>query len=176
MDETASPQSSQADFLFAHLAELVDEVPAMRERGEKLAQARAAREVLDCERYRDGQDNELKSVAERFRQLVRDFDEARERGDEAAASACESALAGVGNMKAIREGALASAQRALDQALVAGGFDSIEQARALVMDDDALMDLEHLVEGFKADYAETLQACQDIERDGEGGKSDEFGE
>ncbi len=157
-----APDSPQADALFAHLQELVDALPTMEEKGGRLAKARAAREVLRLERYRKGQENELRHIQENFDAQMAIEREAKAAGDGAREENARYNVLLFGNQRGIRQGAEANARRKVDDALDEGGFSDMEEARKAALPDEDFSALEQEVESFKADYAETLQACQGI--------------
>ena len=152
--------SSEADALFVHMQELVDALPAMEEKGSRLARARAAREVARLERYRKGQENELKHIQENFDAQLEMERAAKEAGDDEAERMARCNVLGLGNQKSIRYGAEMNAAYKVKEALAAGGFADLEEAREAELEDADFSSLEQEVEAFKEDYAQTLSACQ----------------
>lgn len=156
-----SPMSE--DELFDHLQELVDELPCMQVEGDRLAKARAAREVLKRERYHEGQEHELALVQNDFDAQLAAARAAQEAGDvESQDNARYNSLV-LGNQLGVRRGAEADAARKVAAALEEGGFADLEEARAAALSDEEFAALEQSVESFKADYVRTLEACQAIE-------------
>ena len=148
--------------LFEHLQELVDMLPHMQEKGERLAKARSAREVARLERYHKGQENELRSVQKEFEAQLDAEEAAKAAGDSDAQVRARYNVLNLGNQLGIRRGAEADAVRKVDKALFVAGFASVEEAERFDLDDAAFSELEQEVESFKADYAKTLEACQAI--------------
>lgn len=168
LESAVTPEESDA--LFAHMQELVDALPAMEKKGRALARARAAEEVEKNRRYHEGLVKECGRIQEEFEAHVKAHEAARAAGDATSEESERYAVLNFGNQKAFREGAVASALRALNHALEQGGFATAEEARAALLDKDALAALVADVEAFQKDYAETLAACQALldEEDAEG--------
>ena len=160
--ESVEPDSSQADVLFSHMQDLMDVLPAMEKRGECLAKARAAREALRLERYRQGQEHELCHIQDKFNEQVALEHEAKAAGDDEKEKTARCKVLNLGNQMSVRRGAEAHARRNLEEALVQSGFSNIDDARTAALEDGAFSALEEEIESFKADYASTLAACQNI--------------
>lgn len=155
-----APDSPEADALFDHMKELVDALPAMEAEGEKLVRARAAREVARLERYRKGQENELRFLQEKFDEQMAIERAAKEAGDDAAEENARYNALNLGNQKSIRYGAEQNAAYQVKEALESGGFADLDEAHAAELDDEEFAALEQKVEAYKADYADTLATCQ----------------
>lgn len=155
-----APDYPEADVLFDHMKELVDALPAMEAEGEKLVRARAAREVARLERYRKGQENELRFLQEKFDEQMAIERAAKEAGDDAVEENARYNALNLGNQKSIRYGAEQNAAYQVQEALKSGGFADLDEAHAAELDDEEFAALEQKVEAYKADYAETLVTCQ----------------
>lgn len=161
-EQDIAPDSPEADALFAHMEELVDALPAMEAEGDKLARARAAREVARLERYRKGQENELRYIQKKFDEQMAIERAAKESGDDATEENARYNALNLGNQKSIRYGAEQNAAFKVKEALESGGFANLDEARAAELDDDEFVALEQKVEEYRTDYSETLAACQAI--------------
>lgn len=164
--ESVELDSSQADALFDHMQELMDALPAMEEKGERLAKARAAREVLRLERYRQGQENELCHIQDKFNEQVALEHEAKAAGDDEKEKSARSKVLNLGNQMAVRRGAEANARRKVEDALAQSNFSKIDDTHEATLEDEEFFALEKEIESFKSDYASTLAACQKIAGEG----------
>lgn len=160
--KTIAADSDEANALFLHMQELMDLLPKMEEKGACLSRARAAREAMRLERYRKGQENELRHIQEDFDTQIDAARAAKGIGDEDAERAARLNALSLGNAKGIRYGAEQNAAYKVKKALEAGGFADLDAARAASMEEEDFAALEDEVESFKADYAETLAACQSV--------------
>ncbi|HJF66280.1 MAG TPA: DNA repair protein Rad50 [Slackia equolifaciens] len=160
--QAIAPDSPEADALFAHMEELVDALPAMEAEGERLARARAAREVARLERYRKGQEKELQFIQKKFDEQMAIERAAKESGDDAAEENARYNALNLGNQKSIRYGAEQNAALKVKEALQTGGFSDLDEAHAAELDDDEFAALEQKVEEYRSDYSDTLAACQAI--------------
>ena len=151
MDENEAP--------FGHLQSLMDLLPEMQEKGEKLAQARAAVEVAKRVRYAQGQQNELAGIVAAMDEHSAARDAAIAAGDAEREEAERAQILMLGNERGIRKGAADSAQRAVERALSEGGFEDADQALAAELPEEELAALAAEVESYQADYAETLDEC-----------------
>ena len=152
------------DEAFAHLQELMDALPRMQKQGERLARARAAKEVLSAAR-RLAFDRDVLEEYERLQETAAEAaDKARAEGcDEAEVQDREKALLYFGAMRGFKVGPVANGEKALADALAAGGFADEDDARAAALSDDELRKLADEVAAYQADYAVTLELCQKLE-------------
>lgn len=153
----------EIDQVFAHLQELVDDIPNMEALGARLDAARAAKDVVDAESHRVGQVNQEARVRTYYDDHMAAREAALAAGDaEAEQSAREAALQ-CGNMLAIRKGAREDAERKLEQALSAGGFASVDEAREHLLPPEELEQETARLRAYQQDYASTLQRARDLE-------------
>ena len=94
-----------ADELFNHLEELLRGKDAMGKKGRRLAQARAAREVLERQRSVLGQQKELEAIDADLAAIAIERSEALAREDEEQEKSCRLRLLQLENARAIRAGA-----------------------------------------------------------------------
>ena len=153
----------EADAVFAHLQELMDQIPEMEALGARLDAARAAQAVLDAESHRVGQVNQEAQIKSYVDGYMAEREEALAKGDVDAELAAREAALQCGNMLAIRRGAREDAERKLTAALETGGFASVDVARESVLPADELERETERLRAFQADYAETFQRAQELE-------------
>lgn len=164
MDRSVFDSSEEyADELFNHLEELLREKDAMEKKGCRLAHARAAREILERQRSVCGQQKELEAIDADLAAITAECSEALAREDGEQEKFCRLRLLQLENVRAIRVGAKNDAQRKLDAALAQYGFESAEKACDENLSEDEFVILEAEVEGYKRDFAATLEKCQRIE-------------
>lgn len=164
-DKQDEMRSSRVDNAFARLQNLYEQLDAMEKKGEKLVRAKQAQEALICDR-------ELQSA----RAL---FDDAKQREDAAQAlyqeaqtaqndeeiAECSRALLQAGALLGFRVAPVQNGEKALQSALDAGSFASIEDARAALLGDEAQAALQKEVDEFREAYLEALSLCQKLEED-----------
>ena len=149
--------------LFGHLAELMDGIPAMEEKGAALGRARAAALVAQRAHEHAGQQAMLDYVQGQIDAHERARAQAIEAGDAAGEERERAQVLLLGNQRGVRYGAEEGARRALADALAESPFATVEEAQAAVLPDEELAALAAEVEAFQRDYAQTLAACQRIE-------------
>ncbi|MCR5583420.1 MAG: hypothetical protein K6F70_07465 [Eggerthellaceae bacterium] len=153
----------EADVVFAHLQELMDQIPEMEALGARLDAARAAQAVVDADAHRVGQVNQEAHIKSYVDGYMAEREEALAKGDAEAERAAREAALQCGNMLAIRKGAREDAERKLAAALEAGGFSSVDAAREAVMPAGELEEETERLRAFQADYAQTLQRARELE-------------
>ena len=162
-------QDVDAEEAFSLLQDLYDKLPAMQKRGEALARARQARTIVRLE-------GELRTArvlideAEARERAAREAFAQAQRGDDALVDERRRAALHAGALKGFRVGPAKNAEAALAQALEEGSFADASEARAALMDDEALSALEEEVEAYRRAYAQALERCQqfagDVDVDG----------
>lgn len=160
----AHARERSIDEMFEHLEALCDALPRMEELGARVAKAACAREAVEADR--------------RYRIVRTELDELEAHMAKAAALAEQGRLAGKPDeevelyerdrlyfaaMRGFKVGPAQNERAASDEALKAGGFSSIDEAAKAVLPTDELSRLERELEAYRADYAETLAACQEAE-------------
>lgn len=154
---------AEIDEVFAHLKQLVDEIPNMEALGARLDAARAALDVVDAESHRVGQVNQEARVRTYYDDHMAAREAALAAGDAEAEQAAREAALQCGNMLAIRKGAREDAERKLEQALSAGGFASVDEARESLMPPEELEHETARLRAYQDDYASTLQRARELE-------------
>ncbi len=161
---------SDADALFAHLQELVDELPRMQELDERLSRAVAAARLEELARDKRTQDGMLRQAQEILDRAQAALDRARETGDPEAIETAEREVLAGGQARGIRIAPARNAQDALDEALAQSPFDTLDEALTVF----ARLEAEggelatragrdacaSRIAAYRRDYDETLAACQ----------------
>lgn len=150
------------DALFDHMQKLLDDLPEMEEKGQKLAFARSAEEVLGAASRHKGQKATLDRIDAASEEHVRAREEALAAGDEGRERAEREQILLLGNQRGVRFGAEQSALRELNRILEESPFKNVEEAEAAALSKEDLTALESEIEAFQRDYAETFSACQRI--------------
>lgn len=153
----------ESEVVFAHLQELMDEIPAMEALGARLDTARAAQAVMDAESHRMGQVNQEAQIKSYVDGYMAEREKAIEEGDADAEYAAREAALQCGNMLAIRKGAREDAERKLAAALEAGGFASVDEARGAAMPTEELQAETARLRAYQEDYASTLERARRLE-------------
>ena len=153
----------ESDVVFARLQDLVDELPEMEELGARLDAARAAQDVIDAEARRVGQVNQEARVRSYYDEHMAAREAAVAAGDAEAELAAREAALQCGNMLAIRKGAREDAERRLQEALSAGGFASVDEAREAVLPAEELDGVTMRLRAYQRDYAHTLERARELE-------------
>lgn len=152
------------DEMFEHLEALCDALPRMEELSAYVTKALYAREAVEADR--------------RYRIVRKELDELEAHMGEALALAEHARGAGKSEeevelyerdrlyfaaLHGFKVGPAQNERAEADEALKAGGFTSVDEAKAAVLPSDELLRLESELEAYRADYAETLAACQKAE-------------
>lgn len=157
---------------FERLQRLVDLLPAMQEKGDRLALARAAQEVLEACRRHQAVRKELDDLDMRALEAVQAAKRAREEGTPASeAERLDREYLYFSAMKGFKVGPEQNAAKALAKALASGGFATVDDAQAAALSAAELEGLAAEVEDYQAAYAETLAACQQLEADEAAGRA-----
>lgn len=156
-----------ADAAFAHLEELLDRLPAMQEQGERLAQAHAAERIARLADERETHASLLADAEERLRAAEDALAHANAAGatetgvrDRGALDEARRAVLQAASWRGFRIGPCQNSERALREALEAGPFRTVNDARAACLDDADRAALEADVAAYQRDYAETLARCE----------------
>lgn len=171
-------EATEAERAFAQLERLYAQLPAMEEKGAALARARSAAEVdglAKAAAYRAAELVRAESLVARAEACVREAEAALIRSEAAGGDAAEKAahlgdlrlaLMAAGTQRGLKVGPAQNAERALARALEASPFDTVEEARAVLLPVESLAALSAEVEAYQAAYAEALDVCRQLE-DGE---------
>ena len=153
----------ETDAVFAHLQELVDELPEMEALGTRVDAAQAARDAVDADARRVGQVNQEARVRSYYDEHMAAREAAVAAGDAEAELAAREAALQCGNMLAIRKGAREDAERRLQEALSAGDFASVEEACDALLPPEELEGEIARLRAYQRDYADTLQRARELE-------------
>ena len=155
------------DAAFAHLQELLDELPDMQELGEKARLARVADEAATL-------DHEL--MVARTALTLRESDLAEARAQlEAAETAGDATRADhfrrevlfCADQVALAKGPVNEAEFKIANLLKREGAESLQTLRAHALDAAALADLDARIAAYQDDYQRTYELCQSIEDSGD---------
>jgi hypothetical protein len=147
---------------FGHLQDLLARVPGMTEKGDTLTKAKDARLLLRLQAELAAVEVEWWQLQEAVATAQAAYQEALGEGDERA----QSHLATIRyweEIVAVRRAPYRRAKTALDEALAASALTLDDSLTSIALDDEEFCELEAEVDGFKQDYAATLEACRQIE-------------
>lgn len=162
--DTHAACERSTDEMFEHLEALCTALPRMEDLGARVAKALCACEAVEADR--------------RYRIVRKELDELEAHMDEALALAERARGAAkpeeeveryerdrlyFAAMRGFKVGPVQNERVAADEALKAGGFTSVDEAKGAVLPSDVLSRLERELEAYRADYAETLAACRKTE-------------
>lgn len=171
-------EAVDAEQAFGRLERLYAQLPAMEEKGAALARARSAAEVDGLAKvaaYRAAELVRAETLVAEAEACVCEAEAALARSEAAGGDAAEKAahlgdlrlaLMAAGTQRGLKVGPAQNAERALARALEASPFDTVEEARAVLLPVESLAALSAEVQAYQADYAEALAVCQQLE-DGE---------
>lgn len=171
-------EAVDAEQAFGRLERLYAQLPAMEEKGAALARARSAAEVdglAKAAAYRAAELARADALVAEAEACVREAEAALARSEAAGGDAAEKAahlgdlrlaLMAAGTQRGLKVGPAQNAEQALDRALEASPFDTVEEAHAALLPAESLTALSAEVEAYQAAYAEALAVCQQLE-DGE---------
>lgn len=171
-------EAVDAEQAFGRLERLYAQLPAMEEKGAALARARSAAEVdglAKAAAYRAAELVRAETLVAEAEACVCEAEAALARSEAAGGDAAEKAahlgdlrlaLMAAGTQRGLKVGPAQNAERALAQALEASPFDTVEEARAVLLPTDSLAALASEVQAYQAAYAEALDVCRQLE-DGE---------
>lgn len=171
-------EATEAERAFAQLEHLYAQLPSMEEKGVALARARSAAEVdglAKAAAYRAAELARADALVAEAEACVREAEAALARSEAAGGDAAEKAahlgdlrlaLMAAGTQRGLKVGPAQNAEQALDRALEASPFDTVEEAHAVLLPAESLAALSAEVEAYQAAYAEALDVCRQLE-DGE---------
>ena len=149
-----------ADGLFARMQTLVDELPAMEDKGRRAQRAREAAKI-------DSLAGEQQAHAATLAHLDGLLDEHMAARNEALAAqdgqreeSERMTILRLNEQRGYSQGAVENASGTLAHALENSSFQTVEEARGALMPKDELAALEEEVLFFGRDYSQTLAACQ----------------
>lgn len=154
---------TDVEALFAYLEELVGLLPEMQGLGERLTRARAAEAVLACAHELDVRECMLAEEDAHLAAEREALHAAQAAGDECEIDRHQRNVLYYGQRRGLRVGPVENGKAALEKALKAGGFATVEDARAASMSADEMSAAERRIADYQADYAKTLAACQEVE-------------
>ena len=159
----AGAACTDVEALFAHLEELVGLLPEMQGLGERLARARAAEAVLARAHELDVRELMLAEEDAHLAAEREALHAAQTAGDECEIDRRQRNVLYYGQRRGLRVGPVENGRAALEKALKAGGFATVEDARAVSMPAAEMDAAERRIAGYQADYATTLAACREAE-------------
>lgn len=171
-------EAVDAEQAFGRLEHLYAQLLAMEEKGAALARARSAAEVdglAKAAAYRTAELTRADALVAEAEACVREAEAALVRLEGAEGDAAEKAahlgdlrlaLMAAGAQRGLKVGPAQNAEQALDRALEASPFDTVEEAHAALLPAESLAALSAEVEAYQAAYAEALDVCRQLE-DGE---------
>lgn len=159
----AGAACTDVEALFAHLEELVGLLPEMQELGKRLARARAAEAVLARAHELDVRELMLTEEDAHLAAEREALHAAQTAGDEGEIDRHQRNMLYYGQRRGLRVGPVENGRAALEKALKAGGFATVEDARAASMPAAEMDAAERRIAGYQADYATTLAACREAE-------------
>lgn len=171
-------EATEAERAFAQLEHLYAQLPSMEEKGVALARARSAAEVdglAKAAAYRAAELARADALVAEAEACVREAEAALARSEAAGGDAAEKAahlgdlrlaLMAAGTQRGLKVGPAQNAEQALDRALEASPFDTVEEAHVALLPAESLAALSAEVEAYQAAYAEALDVCRQLE-DGE---------
>ena len=148
---------------FAHLQELVDELPAMEALGEKARLAHAAVEAAGIE-------HELEAARATFARSEAELAEARRQladaeaaSDAAKADHLRREVLFYADQLSLAKGPVNDAEFRLGRLLKREGLPSADAARAHALDPAALAALDARIAAYQEDYRRTYELCQGMD-------------
>ncbi|MDR1422715.1 MAG: hypothetical protein LBI64_07645 [Coriobacteriales bacterium] len=148
---------------FARMEELMAQLPAMEQRGLKLARARAAREVLALAEHAEVLEQESANYTAIYKAALAAAEAAHEAQDAQTEARDLGKARAHAELIAVRRAPLERAWNAHEQALGAGGFPNEEEARTAALTDVDFAALEQEVEDFRREYTEVFELCQNYD-------------
>ncbi len=147
---------------FAHLQELVDELPRMQELGEKARRAHVAAEVA-------GVEHELEVARATFARSEAELAEVRARltqtqeaGDEVQVDHFRREVLFHADQLALAKGPVNDAEFRLSKLLMRENLADARSARAYALAPVALADLDERIAAYQRDYQQTYALCQEF--------------
>lgn len=143
-------EATEAERAFAQLEHLYAQLPSMEEKGVALARARSAAEVdglAKAAAYRAAELARADALVAEAEACVREAEAALARSEAAGGDAAEKAahlgdlrlaLMAAGTQRGLKVGPAQNAEQALDRALEASPFDTVEEAHAALLPAESL--------------------------------------
>lgn len=155
------------DAAFAHLEELLDQLPAMQEQGERLIQAHAAERIVRLAAERETHASLLADAEDRLREAEEALARANaaeateaEAGDQSSLDHARRAVLQAASWRGFRIGPCQNADRALREALEGSPFRTVDDARVACIPAADCAALEADIAAYQRDYAEALARCE----------------
>lgn len=152
---------------FAHLQKLHDELPAMEERSAQLSRAKWASEITKLEHSFSIAQTLLDEAQEHERCVREEFESAKNAGEEVRSEELRRAVLHAGALTGYRVGPAQNARKQLDDALSGSPFDSAEEAKSCLMDEQDINTLESSIEKYRNSFARMRSYCEKINKDTE---------
>ena len=158
----ADPVEMDEEAAFAHLQELVEELPAMEALGEKVRRAHAAADVRRVA-------HELEVARATFARSEAELADARGHlaqaeaaGDAAQADSLRREALFLADRLSLAKGPVNDAEFRLAKLLKREGLASADEAGAHALDPAALAILDARIAAYQQDYRETYALCQGL--------------
>ena len=145
---------------FAHLQELVDELPAMQELGERARLAHAAAEVARATHALEATRKTCAHCDAELAEARRRLGDAESADDAAQADHLRREVLFLADRLALAKGPVNDAEFRLGKLLKREGLASVEDALAHALDPAALTSLDARIASYQQDYRETYALCQ----------------
>ncbi|HBT95813.1 MAG TPA: hypothetical protein DEB24_06930 [Coriobacteriia bacterium] len=149
----------QVDQAFAHLEELFERLPVIREKDARLARAREARELLQAKEARDRTAAEIVEYEAIRTKALEAAKLASDKGDKEAEGRNLAVLRMYADLHISRLASAQRAENALFVALKEGSLTLGDPLGELALDDDEYAALEAELLTYQADYTATYESC-----------------
>ena len=164
MTTTPELTEAQIDALFAHMQELVEQLPQMEELSQQLRVLIAADHVVRFDRAAKNWEMMLSYVDAQIEDAQARLAQAEAAGaDQQLIDDIKREILAHGQTRGLRVGPLQKARADLERGLRDGGFATPEEATAIVRPREELIEMSSRLTAFQQDYAATLAACQQAE-------------
>ena len=154
---------TNADADFAHLEELLKELPAIQAEDARLLVAREARSLREAQRRAHELERELDGYDQLVKSSLRDAKCASDAGDGEAEGYHLGVLRMNKELHYTRLASLQRAQDALRDALKTGTLSLDDPLEELALADEEYEALELRIRSFRDDYLATYERCQALE-------------
>ena len=151
-----------ADAAFAHLQELVDELPRMQELGARVHLAHVADEVSRLSRDLERAQATCDENESKLEELRGALEQASQQGDSAACDHLSREILYYADQLALAQGAVNDATFHLGKSLSSEGLPNADAALVHAIPADELSALEAKIASYQADYQATLALCQEL--------------
>lgn len=152
---------------FEHLEQLLNDLPNMTQKSDRVIRAARAEEVLAVNRRYEANKRELDKLDSQLEEVTHATEQATVcKEDPHSVESLESLQRTrmyYAAMRGFKVGPVQNDAQALKEALSSGGFASIEEAQAALLSPEEMTRLTKEVEQYQADYAQTLALCQELE-------------